>query len=434
MTAEAAIAWVDQNIKQIAGHSRKYLPYAPYDQEDFLQDAYEAALEAATVSTERQVIFPACFWNLYKGKLAAVTPNPESKSKSGSTSPPRKLCDSSAFTSKRFAQEDNTCHLEPLFTIDVDQAYPFVRDYLTPKEEQILEALLGIHGGTMKIKEAARHLECTPANVRQALNRSCRRISSLVASGELDAEFVESEIMKQIEVVLEIQELEVNKIVKPDMRRDAPSGEDSQKVQPKHHQDPHNRRMADSHRSMGTKTHQTPHSNKVVLDEIRQVSFFGVIPIPGSNMGLSILGTVPIWEDFVDTQPMKRAGSHYDFCLVDMTGNVASNNSSTVRSIAPCPQQECRKEPVDNVISLFDRKGPPAFSLSQNNNRNGPVDIFFDRHGGASQVKQDLSPPVRATKRKRSNEQIGRSEPISIFNNIVPVGDLAKPIQLAMAA
>lgn len=434
MTAEAAIAWVDQNAKQIAGHSRKYLPYAPYDQEDFLQDAYEAALEAATVSMERQVFFPACFWNLYKGKISAVTPNPDSKCRAGSSTPPRAFCDSSDFTSKQFAQEDTTCHLEPLFNIDIDQAYPFVRHYLTPKEEQILEALLGIHGGTMKIKEAARHLECSPANVRQALNRACRRISLLVASGELDAEFVETEIMKQFEVVLEAEKPEENRTAKPDTRRDAPSGGDSQKEQPKRHQDSHNRKNTDSRRSMGAKAHQIPHRNKAVASEILQVSSFGVISISGSDRGLSILETVPTWEDFMDSQPIRRTGSHYDFCCEDMTAFVASNNSSTESSMVLFPQRECRKAPVDNVISLFDRKMSPAPDSSQNNNRNGPVHIFSDKYSGAPPVKQDRSPPARIAKIKRSIEKMGRNGPTDLFTDISSSESLVAQVQLHLAA
>jgi len=434
MTAEAAIAWVDENAKQIAGHSRKYLPYAPYDQEDFLQDAYEAALEAATVSMERQVFFPACFWTLYKGKISAVTPNPDSRCKAGSSAPPRTSCDSSDFTSKQFAQEYTTCDFEPLFNIDIDQAYPFVRHCLTPKEEQILEALLGIHGGTMKIKEAARHLECSPANVRQALNRACRRISSLVASGELDAEFVETEIMKQLEVMLEAEKPEENRTAKPDTRCDAPSGGDSQKERPRRHQDSHNRRKVDSRRSMGAKIQQAPHSNKVVANEILQVPSLGVISIPGTDMGFSILGTVPTREDFMDLHQIKKTGSRYDFCFENTNAFVANNNSSPARSIVPCPHRESRKEPVDNVISLFDRKVPHAPTLNSNNNRNGPINVSLDRYGGASLVKQDRSPPVRVAKRKRNVERRGRNEPISIFNDIDSVGDLAEPIQLSMAA
>jgi len=432
MTAEAAIAWVDQNAKQITGHSRKYLPYAPYDQEDFLQDAYEAALEAAAISEDRQVFFPACFWTLFKGKIAAVTPNPESKCRAGSSSPPRTACDWSDFISKQFVQENSTCHLEPLFNIDIDQAYPFVRHYLTPKEEQILEALLGIHGGTMKIKEAARYLECSPANIRQALNRVCRRISLLVASGELDAEFVETEIMKQFEAMLKTEKPEVNRTAKPDSWRDAPSGGDSQKEQPRCHQDSHNRSKTDSRRSMGAKTHLDPHRNKAVASEILQVSSFGVISIPGSDRGLSILETVPTWEDFMDLQPIRRTGSLYDFCLEDMTAFVARNNSSTERSMVLFSQRECRKAAVDNVISLFDRKMSPAPDSSQNNNRKGPVDIFSDRYGGVPSVKQDRSPPVRIV--KRNIELMGRNGPINPFTDRASEGLLVAQVQLHLAA
>jgi len=56
-TNEEAIGWVNENAKTILGHIRKYLPFAPYDQEDYLQDAYEAALAAVQVARDRQVPF-----------------------------------------------------------------------------------------------------------------------------------------------------------------------------------------------------------------------------------------------------------------------------------------------------------------------------------------------------------------------------------------
>ena len=402
MTAEDAIDWVDQNVKQIAGHSRKYLPYAPYDQEDFLQDAYEAALEAAKVSMERQVFFPACFWNLYKGKISAVTPNPGSKSRAVSSAPSLAYCDSFDFTSKQFAQEDSTCHLEPLFNIDIDQAYPFVRNHLTAKEEQILEPLLGIHGGTMKIKEAARHLECTPANVRQALNRACRRISILVASGELDAGFVETEIMKQFEGMPETEIPVTSRTANPNTRSDVPSRDGSQKERPRRHQGSHSSRKTDSHHSTGTKTPQAIHSNNDTL----QISSGGVIAVPGSGRGLSILATAPTWEDFVARQSIARTGSHYDFSREETTVFVASSHSSIERSVVLFPQREGIKGPVDKVISLSDWKISLTPEPSQNN-RNGPVDIFSSN---ARSV-----PPAGIAKRKRNIEIMGRDGPTDLF-------------------
>ena len=435
MTAEDAITWVDQNTKQIAGHSRKYLPYAPYDQEDFLQDAYEAALEAATVSTERQTFFPACFWNLYKGKISAVTPNPDSRCKAGSSAPPQVFCDSFEYSLQQFSQEDSTCHVEPLFNIDIDHVYPFIRQYLTKKEEQILETLLGIYdGGTMKIKETARHLECSSANVRQALNRACRRISLLVASGELSAEFVETKIMKQFEVILESGNPEVNRTAKLDMRCDVPCRGDLQQEQPKRHQAQTKRRKSDSQRSMGTKKLQSPDHNKVAASEILQGSSFGRISAPRSGLGLSMLGTITNWKVFGDYQPIGGADTYSDFCLDDMADFALRNNFISERSMKLFSQRQSRKVPVDNVITLLDCKMPYVPDSGQRNNLNISINIFLDKYGGASLVTQDRSPPVRVAKRERNIERIGRNRPISIFNNPVSVGHSARLIPLSMVA
>jgi hypothetical protein len=104
LSSEEAIDWVDQNARQILGHARKYLPFAPYDQEDFRQDAYEAALEAARVSAERDIPFPACFWILFKGKISDVTPFPGSRRNAGSCSSPSTFCEWTDFSTKVFGQ------------------------------------------------------------------------------------------------------------------------------------------------------------------------------------------------------------------------------------------------------------------------------------------------------------------------------------------
>jgi hypothetical protein len=179
LTMEDAVAWVDQNAKMIHGHTRKYLPFAPYDQEDFLQDAYEAALVAAKVSAERQIPFPACFWITFKGKISEVTPNPNSRRHAGSSSPPSTQCSSFEFFDWGFNPSGS------LFNIDIDRLYLIIRKHLTPAEDKILGLALGIREGRKAIREIARDLGCSPANVRQALNRTYRRLSNLVESGQL---------------------------------------------------------------------------------------------------------------------------------------------------------------------------------------------------------------------------------------------------------
>lgn len=195
LSPEEAIGWVDQNTKQIIGHAKKYLPFAPYDRDDFLQDAYEAALEASGVSNERQISFPACFWVVFKGKISDVTPNPDSKRNGGSHSPPSNFCDWSDFSMESTVQNDILDLPESLSAIDIDRVYPLIRKHLTRAEDRILEVLFGIHDGPMKIREAAKHLGCSPPNVRQALNRACNRMASLVENGKLNIQIIDDELV-----------------------------------------------------------------------------------------------------------------------------------------------------------------------------------------------------------------------------------------------
>ncbi len=187
MTIEDAIAWVGRNTKIIQGHTRKYLPFAPYDQEDFLQDAYEAALEAVKISTERQIPFPACFWIIFKGKISEVTPHPNSNRHAGSSSPPSTACTTSEFFDWGSGPWETLC------IVDIDRLYLAIRKHLTPVEDKILVLALGLREGRKGIREIGRELGCSPANVRQTLNRIYRRLSLLVEEGQLQIGFSDVE-------------------------------------------------------------------------------------------------------------------------------------------------------------------------------------------------------------------------------------------------
>ncbi|TYO96805.1 hypothetical protein EDC39_11293 [Geothermobacter ehrlichii] len=180
MTAEDAVTWVNRNAHAIRGHIRKYLPFVPYDQEDFMQDAFEAALIAARIASEREIPFAACFWVTLRSKISSVTPHPESAHHSGSSSPPSTLCSS----------EDGLDRVEarpPSITdrIDMDRLFWMISRFLTQKESRVLGMAIGLDGGRRGIREIARILGCTPANVRQTLSRAYQRLSRLVESGQL---------------------------------------------------------------------------------------------------------------------------------------------------------------------------------------------------------------------------------------------------------
>lgn len=187
MTAEDAIDWVDKNVISIKGHTKKYLPFVPYDQEDFLQDAREAALLAASIATKRKCSFLSCFWITLKNKISEVTPNPESCCRTGSTSPPSTMYSGT----DHFVSEDR----QPSFldTIDMDRLFLKIENYLSPIEKKIMRMALGIDTGRKGIREISREIGCSAANVRQALNRSCRRITKMVERGELNIQYEDLE-------------------------------------------------------------------------------------------------------------------------------------------------------------------------------------------------------------------------------------------------
>jgi len=194
MSPEEAVAWVGKNAGMIRGRTRKFLPFVPYDREDFMQDAYEAALLAARVAAKTDLPFVPCFWVTLKNRISEVTPYPDSKRHAGSASPPVTLCATADF----FEWEEDAP--ERMGLIDLDLLFEKVSDHLTVVERRILSLALGLEGGRMGIKEVARELNCTPANVRQALNRSYRRLARLVEAGDLEIQMKDVEIKEVCEV------------------------------------------------------------------------------------------------------------------------------------------------------------------------------------------------------------------------------------------
>ena len=93
MEARDAIVWVEENKKRILRKAETYASYTPYDTEDFLQDAYEAAIKASDIMKEKmsnpsfqpvQVIngmevkaFDAIFKTIHRQIVFGVTPYPE---------------------------------------------------------------------------------------------------------------------------------------------------------------------------------------------------------------------------------------------------------------------------------------------------------------------------------------------------------------------
>ena len=75
MTSDEAIAWVEKNRGLIIDRAKEYTKYAPYDVNDYLQEAYASAIEAAvTQQRNPKLEFKAIFLTVFRRNIAKVTP------------------------------------------------------------------------------------------------------------------------------------------------------------------------------------------------------------------------------------------------------------------------------------------------------------------------------------------------------------------------
>lgn len=64
------LVWVDENLPKIKGHARKYLAYSPYELEEFIQSAYEAAILAERCEGYE---YEQAFWFHFKKSCLNMT-------------------------------------------------------------------------------------------------------------------------------------------------------------------------------------------------------------------------------------------------------------------------------------------------------------------------------------------------------------------------
>jgi RNA polymerase sigma factor (sigma-70 family) len=180
MDFDKAVAWVEENKAMIKGYIAKYRNFSPYEERDYMQEAYESAFVAACRCGEKKIKFEAAFWKVFRNQISVITPAPDILTH-GSNSIPSHFCsdDLSAVAEK----SSNRRQKEP----DTEMIFQSVRHHLTEKEQQVLYWALGIGmEGQMSNYEIADRLGCVVSNVRDILSRALDRIKSLVEKGSID--------------------------------------------------------------------------------------------------------------------------------------------------------------------------------------------------------------------------------------------------------
>ena len=170
-----AIDWVRSNEGLIKKNLGKYYMFSPYEERDYMQDAYESAMMAVLLSKKKKISFEAAFWQVFRKNLSIVTPN-QNTSRYGSNSVPTHLCTVDADITEIAADENS----EP----DIEAAFNMIQRHLTEKEKTVFILALGLtESGALSSYEIAERLNCTAANIRIASIRVYGRIRKLVDEG-----------------------------------------------------------------------------------------------------------------------------------------------------------------------------------------------------------------------------------------------------------
>ena len=180
MDFQQAMEWVNDHKSAIRSYIAKYRNFSPYEECDYMQEAFEAAMIAAVRSRQKHLNFEAAFWKVFRNQISVITPSPGTLTH-GSNSVPSHLCtdDLTEISGKRAKRK--------LKQPDTEVIFNSVCHLLTEKEQQVLYLSLGIGmEGKMSNYEIADHLGCVVSNVRETLNRSLDRIKTLVDKGSIN--------------------------------------------------------------------------------------------------------------------------------------------------------------------------------------------------------------------------------------------------------
>lgn len=77
MDFQQATEWVKENGAVIKGYIAKYRRFSPYEESDFMQEAFEAAMIAVMRSRQKRLNFEAAFWTVFRSQISVITPSPD---------------------------------------------------------------------------------------------------------------------------------------------------------------------------------------------------------------------------------------------------------------------------------------------------------------------------------------------------------------------
>ncbi|MDD2337382.1 MAG: hypothetical protein PHD01_12485 [Geobacteraceae bacterium] len=179
MSGDEAVAWVDRYRRLVEREVRKFMVNSPYELGDYLGDAYEAALVAATVSERKGISFSSAFWLTLKRNASRVSPSANARRGSSVSM--------AEFDCREYSDEvyygDDVHQPDPeeflILRSDPDLTEESVllqlMDCLMPVERKVLTCVCGLQGARMSYSETALFLGMTHGAVSQSFRRIMRK-------------------------------------------------------------------------------------------------------------------------------------------------------------------------------------------------------------------------------------------------------------------
>jgi len=175
MNGEEAVAWVERNRGLVIKKVGLLKSNTPYDLEDFLHDAYEAALMALRISSRKEISFPPVFWVIFRKNVLRVTPCFREKNRSDvsmSVFDCQSYTDDVYYGGDAYLPDPEEVLLEhEAVRTEKNPLIPLVEQFM-PVERQVFFCICGIDGGRMSQAETALYLGMS----KGAVHQSCRRI------------------------------------------------------------------------------------------------------------------------------------------------------------------------------------------------------------------------------------------------------------------
>lgn len=172
ITADQAVKWVKRHRPIIFKAIRSCMASTPYDRDDFLQDAYLAALDAVNISQHKNIPFEGCFWNSFRSMLTSkshdfdVTKTSNSKR---SSSPTPSMCFDIEQVNTNLYKNNSISFLD---SIDPDLFFNKIKDRITTRQRKIIKRLLGCgKHGKHGIREIAKKINIDEKTVRVEINK-----------------------------------------------------------------------------------------------------------------------------------------------------------------------------------------------------------------------------------------------------------------------